>query len=85
MLFRRLLQGLDESTTLPKVMLMSIDDPYGLSGVQVDGQPTCAFVVSRSNHHMIKKLLEVEGINSHCYYIENSEVSKIVNMKLRKC
>ena len=66
-------------------MLMSIDDPYGLSGVQVDGQPTCAFVVSRSNHRRVKKWLEVEEIKSQCYYVENSEVSKIVNMKLRKC
>ena len=68
------LQGSDESLGLPEVLLVRADDLCTLSGVELDGQPTCAFVVCRNDYHRVKQLLEEEEISNIRCCVGNCKV-----------
>ena len=56
------------------VMLISTDGQPIPIGFQIEGQPTCAIVVSRNDYHKTIKLLRCEDIGTLSYLVENSQV-----------
>ena len=63
------IQSSDECLSLPEVLLVRADDCRTLAGVQLDGQPTCAFVVSRNDYQKIEQLLKDKSIRNIRYCI----------------
>ena len=56
-------------------MLVSSDGQYMASDFQLEGQPTCAVVVSRNDHDRTIELLSNEDINNRSYQlVESNEV-----------
>ena len=56
-------------------MLVSSDGQYIASDFQLEGQSTCAVVVSRNDHDRTIELLSNEDINNRSYQlVESNEV-----------
>ena len=55
-------------------MLISTDGQSIPNGSQIEGQPTCAIVVSRNDYHKTIKLLRREDIGTLSYLVESTQV-----------
>ena len=70
----------ESNNSPPHVMLVSTDGQFLTSGIQLDGQPTCAVVVSRDDYHRTIALLKDEEINNLSYFVEDdSQVCYFIN------
>ena len=74
------IQSSDECLSLPEILLVRADDRRTLTGYQLDGQPTCAFVACRNDYLKIEQLLKDKNIRNIRYCVGNCGENKVFQL-----